>query len=257
MEPPTSVPAPATSLVARMFNVFATPGEVFDEVRHARPSTANWLVPTLLAIVMGTISVLIIFSQPAIVQKIHEQQTKVLEDKVKNGQMTQAQADQAEAMIEKFGGPTMLKLTSSVSVVVGSFVAVFWRALVIWLLGKWFLKASFPYQQALEVAGLVSMISILGAIVTCLLTVLLGKTVSVSLALLVNDFNPQNLAHMCLAAVNFFDLWLTGVMAIGLARLAGATWAKALALTAAYWLVMECLLISLGWLAVMISHGFK
>jgi hypothetical protein len=33
MEPPVAGPAPTTSLMARLFNVFATPGDVFDDVK--------------------------------------------------------------------------------------------------------------------------------------------------------------------------------------------------------------------------------
>ena len=38
----------AMSLAARLLNVFATPGDVFDDVKVAPASTANWLVPALL-----------------------------------------------------------------------------------------------------------------------------------------------------------------------------------------------------------------
>ena len=46
--PPLSEPAaPATSLVSRMTNVFAAPGEVFDEVMHANVFGAMQLIPLI------------------------------------------------------------------------------------------------------------------------------------------------------------------------------------------------------------------
>ena len=53
-EPPPAPPAPATSLVARLLNVFAAPTEVFEEIKTSRSTTANWLVPALItAVVMA------------------------------------------------------------------------------------------------------------------------------------------------------------------------------------------------------------
>ena len=63
------------SLTARLFNVFADPGEVFEEVKNGKPSAANWMVPALVFALAGVISVVVIFSQPAIVQQIHDHAT--------------------------------------------------------------------------------------------------------------------------------------------------------------------------------------
>jgi hypothetical protein len=241
----------------RLLNVFATPGEVFDEVKGSQPSSANWLVPTLLALLVGIISIFIIYSQPAILQKIHEQQTKVIDDQVKAGKTTQAQADQEEAVMARFGGPTIMIFAGSIGVVVVIFARVFWWALVLWLLGKWFLKAGFSYQQSLETAGLASSITILSGLVMTLLTVCLGKITSLSLALCNPNADPGSLVHMLLTAVDFFELWVMGVLAVGLARLSGASMARAFSLTFGYWLVMTSLLVSLGWFFAHLSTGFK
>jgi hypothetical protein len=257
MEPIAVNPAPTTSLAARMFNVLAAPGDVFDEVKNSRPSTANWLAPVLLALVVGIISVLIVNTQPAVLQKIHEQQTKAFEKQVQSGKMTQAQADQAEAMAGKFTGPAFLDFVGSIAVVVITFVRLFWWALVLWLLGKWFLHAGFSYQQGLEVAGLISMIMILSSIVTMLLTIWMGEWTPLNLALLSRNADPQSLQHMVLAAGDFFDFWAAGVLAIGLARLAAVPVTKALSLIVAYWLVMDTLLVSAGWFLAHLGSGFK
>jgi len=244
--PATLPPPPTTSLAARLLNVFATPGEVFEEVRISPVNHANWLVPVLLAAIVGAISAVIIFSQPAILQQIHEQQAKMFDQSVKAGKMTQADADKAVAMAEKFSGPTVLKISGSVAAVFGSCARVFWWALVLWLLGLWFLKVKFSYLKAVEVAGLASMITILGGIVALLLTVNFGKETSPSLALAVNDFNPKNPLHLLFAAANLFSFWTIGVMSVGLARLAGVRFPRAMVLVAGYWLALQFFLISVG-----------
>src|SRR6266446_3367079 len=136
---------PTTSLAARLLNVFAVPGDVFEEVKAMPNSVANWLAPVVLSSLVGALSAIIIFSQPAIQQQVREQQAKMMDGQVKAGRMTQSQADQAAAMAEKFTGPTVLKIFGGVGAVFASFARVFWWALVLWLLGRWFLKADFAY----------------------------------------------------------------------------------------------------------------
>src|SRR5262245_39191194 len=65
---------PAMSLIGRLVNVFVSPGEVFQAVA-ARPfSVANYLVPALIGAVVGAISVVFLFSQPAIEQQLRDAQ---------------------------------------------------------------------------------------------------------------------------------------------------------------------------------------
>jgi hypothetical protein len=257
LEAPADVQKPGTSLAAKMFNVFADPGEVFEEVKNSPPANANWLGPVLLAAFVGIVAVFILFSQPAITQQIHEKQAQAFDDQVKAGKMTQAQADQAEAMAEKFSGPTALKIYGSIGAVIFSFVQVFWWALILWLLGMIFLKAKFPFLKALEVAGLATMISILGALVTVLLSVTLGKPVSTSPAFFIQDFDPKSFLHLVLKTLDLFSLWLAVVMAVGLARLAGAKFSKALLFTAIYWVAFHLVLILIGLFFAHLAPGAK
>lgn len=257
MEPAAGAPGPAMSLTGRLLNVFAAPGEVFEAVRANPPAAVNWLIPLILSIVMSAVSVALIYSQPAVVQQIHEQQTKALDDQVKAGKMTQAQADQAAAMADKVFGPSFARLMGTVSASVVNLIRLFWWGLVLWGLGRFFLRAEFNYLKALEVAGLAFMIAILGGLVGALLTVCLGKICTLSLGLLALQLGPQSLLRMALQSVDFFDLWLLGVMTMGLARLAGVSWTKAFPLTLAYWLVMEGILLGIAWFFISLSSGFK
>jgi len=241
-----SQPVP-TTLWSRLLNVFAAPGEVFEEVKNSQSSTANWLAPALVYIVVGVISAVVIFSQPAIVQQIRDQQAKVMDDQVKAGKLTQAQADQALTMMDKFAGPTMLMVFGCVGAMFGSFAHIFWWAFILWLMAQLILKTKIPYLKAAEVAGLTTMILVLGAVVTILLTVITGKLgMTPSLALMLGNFDLKNKAHLLLAAVNIFSFWQIGVAACGLARLTGKPFAKALLLVFLYWLAFTLFFVGIG-----------
>ena len=241
-------PKPATmSLAARLLNVFAIPGDVFEEVKATAASAGNWLAPVVLSALVGAVSSIIIFSQPAIQQQMREQQAKAMDRQVKAGKLTQAQADQALAVLEKFTGPTMLKILGVVSAVVASFVRVFWWALVLWLLGRWFLKTRFDYGKTLEITGLAMMISVLGVLVTLLLTVNLARMFATpSLGLAIKDFDATRKSHLMLGAVNVFSIWQVGVMAVGFAKLAGVPFLRAAWFVFAYWVAQELVFIFIG-----------
>ena len=245
--PPTAAPAPTTSLAGKLLNVFAAPGEVFDEIKATPPSVVNWLVPVLIYAVVGVISVCIMFAQPAIQQTVHDQQVKAYDKLVQQGKITQTQEDQILQMMDKFMGPGMLAALGSAGIVIYSFVSLFGWALVLWLLGRWLLKARFDYMKVLEVAGLSSIIVVLGIVIGTLLAVILGRLYATpSLALLVTNFDLTSRVHLLLGAANVIYFWHTGVLAIGLAKLSGGSMARAFVAVFGFWVLVELLLIAVG-----------
>src|SRR5262245_34775974 len=83
-----------SSLPARLMNVYAGPGEVFDEVKSAPVQHSNWLVPALIAIVIGWIGSWIVFSQPAIEQQLRDISAEAIEKQIEKGKMSGQQAEQ-------------------------------------------------------------------------------------------------------------------------------------------------------------------
>ncbi len=130
--PPTPIPdaAPSepSSLTDRLTNVIASPGEVFSEVKNSPVRASNWLVPLLLSCICTVIYIFMAFSQPAVLQGMTEQRQQAFQKKVAAGAMTQAQADQATAMTERFLTPSMLKIFGAGGAVVGWLRVCFsWR----------------------------------------------------------------------------------------------------------------------------------
>lgn len=247
LEPVSPLNPGRMSLAARLLNIFAVPGEVFLDIRSAPHAVSNWLVPIILSSIVGVFSAVVIFSQPSIQQQIREQQSKAIELQVKAGKMTQAQADQSLAVMDKFMGPAMLKIFGAVGAVVSSFVRVFWWAFILWLMGQLILKIRFPYLKAVETAGLVMMISVLGMIISLLLIVNMGKVfASPSLALAVENFDIQSKSHVALGAANVFSFWFVGLMALGLAKLADVPFARAGFLVFGFWILQEMFFILTG-----------
>ena len=251
---PAAPPPTTTSLAGRLLNIFAAPGEVFNEIKAAPPRTANWLTPALLLIVLSWVSAFLIFSQPAVQQQISDISNKAIDRQIEKGKLTAAQADQARTMAEKYGSLSY-KIGAAVVPVLVAFATPFWGGLILWLVGSIALKAPFPYLKAVEIAGLANMIMTLDVIVRTSLVLITGNLFStLSLALLVKDFDPQNTAHTLLAAVNIMTFWLLAVRSIGLARLTGASVGKAAVWVFGIWIALTGAMIGFG-VAVRMAIG--
>ena len=147
---------------------------------------------------------------------------------VASGKMTQAQADQAIAAVQKFMSPGFMKIMGCAGAVVANVAILFLTAFIFWAVGKRALHGNFNYMKAVEAVGLATMINVLGEVVAMLLAVIYGNMMmTLGPALLVSHFDAANKVHRILSALNVMSLWYVAVSSIGLARLSGASFAKA------------------------------
>jgi hypothetical protein len=149
---PGPVP-PTMSLGARLVNVLAAPGEVFDQVKQAKVSAANWVVPALLLIAISWLGTWLVFSQDSINQQLREITDNAIEKQVQKNHMSEQQAEQARAVGAKFGA-IGTKISAAVAPVFIGFITPFWWGLILWLIGTKALKGSFSYMKGVELAGL-------------------------------------------------------------------------------------------------------
>jgi len=238
------------SLAARLLNVFAIPGEVFEVVKASRVAVGNWLLPMLFSAMVLALTAIVISSGPVVQKQMRErldQQAKALDQAVKAGKLKQADVDRTMAFSRAIIAPPVLPvLVGMVAAVIGV-ARVFWWAFVLWLLGRLFLRVRLRYVKTLEVAGLALMISVLGEGVTLLLMVNLPKLFAApGLALAISDFDPLRKTPLLLAAANVFSFWLIGVLAVGLARLARTPILRAAWFVFTFWLLQQCFLILVG-----------
>lgn len=247
--PPENPQAPTMSLGGRLSNVFATPGEVFEAVKTAKDCAANWLVPALILVLVSWAAAVVIFSQDSIKHQLSEITDQAIQKQVEKSRMSEQQAEQARAMGEKWAGISA-KIGAALVPVLAGFLTPFVWGLFIWLVGVKVFKGSFSYTKAVEVVGLGNMIAVLDVIVKTLLIVGLGNLyASPSLVLLVKDFDPQNTVHSLLTIVNVMTFWLLAVRAVGLARLSGASFAKAALWVFGIWAAYTGFFVGLGLLA--------
>jgi hypothetical protein len=249
-ESPTEGPPPGgMSLGSRLLNVFATPGDVFQEVKTSRDTATNWLVPALILVLVSWVSALLIFSQDSIKHQFSDITDQAIQKQIERTHMSEQQAEQARAMGEKWAGLSA-KIGSAIMPLFTGLLGPFVWGFFIWVVGAKLLKGQFSYMKAVEVVGLGNMIVVLEAIVKTLLIVGMGNLYAApSPVLLIKEFDPQNTVHSLLSVLNVMTFWLLAVRAIGLARLSGTSVAKACLWVFGIWGAYTGFFIGLGLLA--------
>jgi len=256
-EPTTSgsVPEPEMTLAARLANVIAAPGEVFESVKRRPTSNANWLVPAVLIILLSWFSAVVIFSQDSVKQQLNDMTEKAVERGVASHKMTQEQADKARELGQKWAAISY-KIGAVAAPVVVSFALPFWWGLWLWLAGAKALQGGFSYMKAVELVGLSNMILVLDVIVRTLLIVVTGNLFAApSLVLLVKDFDPQNTIHTLLALVNGMIFWVLVVRTIGLARFSRVSFVKAAVWVFGMWFIQTAALFGFGEMMKMVGRA--
>ena len=240
------VQRPASSLAGRLLNVFAAPGEVFEDLKTAKHAVGNWLVPMLIVMLTTIASFMVVLSQPTIKQQLVEMQEKAIDQQVAAGKMKPEQATQAKEFMEKMP-PWVMQLVGIVQGILAGFVGTFWWALVLWLLGKFAFKSQMGFLKAVEASGLVMMIFALSVVINTLLAVVLGNLMArPALSVFLSEFDPTRKAHLLLGSVNLFYLWSTAVLALALSQLSNVSFGKAAAWVFGFWAVSRVLFVGIG-----------
>ena len=221
-----------------MLNIFVTPGEVFEEIKGAKPEPTNWLVPAFIYSLVAAMATVLITSQPAIAQQGRERQAKALEEAVKSGKMTREQADQQLDVVEKMSG-WIMKIGGAFVGIMTSFIEILGWGFIMWLIARIGFKQQLDFMKLVEVAGLASGIAILEALVRMLLIIITANPLaSLSPALWVNKPFEHGTLTALLAMVNPLLFWLLAVRSIGLAKILGVPTVKAAAWVVSVWLAL-------------------
>jgi hypothetical protein len=218
-----------TSLRQKLFNLFVSPSDVVDEVITSPPNFANWRIPTLFVCLATVISLQTgnFLTQPSVTIHILAETRRLL-----------------PAHAHALAG--VWPILSALLVCVAIFVGTCWSGFVLWLIGRIFLKVSFPYIKALEIVGLTGIISVLGTITTILLIAASGDpSARPALSLLAAKLDHTQPFYQILETLNIFHLWSASVLAIGLSRLCNVTFKEAGFWVFGYWMVLRIVIIVL------------
>jgi len=246
--------APAeTSLAARLTNVFVAPGEVFSEVKASPIRHSNWLVATLIFVLLSWCSAAVLVSQESIRHELTEMQDQAMQKKfqklIDSGKMTQAQADQTKAAALKITG-VAYTIMAFVGPLIGGALAPFLGGFILWAIGTLIFRKSFSFLKGVEAAGLTMVVAGLGALVKGLLCAALGTMfASPGLILLFRPYDPTNLLHTFMLTFDVFAIWGMVLSGIALAKLSEVSFVKAFVWVSITSVIVTGGFVTLGWAA--------
>ncbi len=244
--PPAPQPVETMSLGSRLMNVFASPGDVFQDIKDKPVNHLNWVVPGIIIVVVGWLASLIIFSQEPIKQQMKEISQRAIQKQFEQKNLPKEQMDKAMEAAEKYGGIGTMVSAFFIPIFSGFLTPVIW-GLIFWGIGSKILGGQFPYLKAVEAMGLVNMISVLDGLVRTLLVITMSNVfVSPSLMLLVKDWNPENKVHALLAYVNVMTFWILAVRGVAAARLSRKSFLRAAAWIFGVWITYSALFFGFG-----------
>jgi hypothetical protein len=191
------------SISARMLNVLATPGEVFDQVIAAPLDMANWRAPMLLTCLAGLMA---FYGRP----------------------------DRSWGAGEPLAGSLVV-----LGATIGGSV---WTAVVLWLIGRFCLKVRFSFRKTFEIVGLAGVVMALGQIASALLGAGFGSQARPSLAILTPNLPLGHGLRQALETFNLFYVWTVAVLCIGLSKLAQVPMKEAGFWVVGYWIVLRLVL---------------
>jgi hypothetical protein len=229
------------SFTDKMINVYAAPGDLFENVRLTGKTPSNWVIPMILFIAVAIGLSQLVLNNPSLNDQMSSMISKRFEENIAKQNMSPEQAEQARKAYESFMKPGSMWFTISQigGIAVMTPIALLAISLLYWLIGKTAMSAQAPYGKVVEVIGLTFFISIAEQVVTTLLMVIVDNihaTPSAALAVLA-QFNPENKLHLALAKLNVFTFWDLSVVSIGLSRLFQRDLPKVLVLVFALWLL--------------------
>ena len=241
-------PAPTgvTSFGTRAVNVLTAPGELYQEVAVAPVQNSSWLIPYLVMVALMGLMMYALTSNPDLFDQMMKDQRVEMQKKVASGEMTQAQADQAQ---EFMGKPAMIFAFGFLSTAFIMTVVAFGVPLVYWIAAKSAFKASAGYKKFLEVCGLAMVIGIVGTLMTIIMMYAMNSLHAQpsGLLFLMGSYDKDNFLHNAAACMNVFSIWHVVVTGIGVAAVSGKGKGAGIGLSVALWLVYVVIASLLGW----------
>jgi hypothetical protein len=209
----------------KLVGVFSEPGNTFEKISKFPLKTSDWIIPVLVTIVVVILSQIVFMSNPTLKAALKEKQMVAIEkqmnDAVKNGQRTQAQADeQTDKIRENMGQMGAIQIVSTVvGIPVVTFIFFFLASGVFFMLAKFGLKGDGVYKGAMIAYGLPFYISVIQSIVMVIVAIAMGKILTgLSVAELIG-MEKSTVVGFFLSKLDVFSIWFYVVLGIALSKM--------------------------------------
>ncbi len=220
-----------------MSGIFTAPGETFETIANT-PKKNYWILPVLVAVVIGLISTFLFMQDAELTSKTMDKQKEKMREKfqesVQQGKMTQEDSDKALESMNPSG--MMFKVFAFGGSVVGPFIILLLLS-VFYLIALKIMKGQFDFTNILNVVGLAMLIGSIGSLIAVVISVLKGNMVTIGPSLLFSEESVGQKIYTLLTKIDLFSIWFYAVIAIGLSKVGRVSIVKSSAVVFGLWIV--------------------
>ncbi len=238
--PSIEEPLEQLSISDAITGVLTSPGETFNTIVNTKKKN-YWIIPVLLSIVIGVVVTFIFFRDAQLMSGIMDKQKaqleKSMDERVKSGKMSPEQSKQAIEQAEKFMDPksVFFQIIGYGGAAIVPFLMLFVLSLIYLLLLKVF-KADVDFGNLLNVVGLPMIITIIGSIISLVLSILLGTVSTLSPALILNEGIVGSKMAEFLAKIDLITIWYYIAVAVGLSKVSRISSGKSYGVVFGVWI---------------------
>ncbi|HAY33252.1 MAG TPA: Yip1 family protein [Ignavibacteria bacterium] len=224
--------------------VISAPGETFETIASS-PKRNYWLIPILIAVLLGIVTSFLFMQDKELTSRTMEKQKEQMMEKfrenIKNGSMTQEQADNAIDSMNPEG--TMFKIIGYGGAALGPFIILFVLSVIYFIALKIF-KSEAHLTDVMNVVGLSFIIIAVGNLLATVLSIIMGDLTSIGPAILTTKESAGKKIYAMLTKVDLFAIWFYTVVSIGLSRIGRIALVKTAAVVFGIWLIFYVIILS-------------
>lgn len=209
----------------KVVSLFTEPTQLFLTLSKHKPNSMDWVIPLVLLILLSIGVQFLIMNNPAlkhqVVQEQMEMVEKMFDDAVKQGRMTQEQADQqldaaAERMDQQIGAGLII---TTVTIIIIALIFFFAATGMYVLIVKFGLKGNGGYKEGLTAYGLPGYIMVIQLIITVILMLTMEDTKAGTDACKILGYDVQQLTGYLLSYLDPIKIWFYTVVGIAFAKM--------------------------------------
>ena len=225
--------------------IFTEPGETFASVKKTKKNF--WLIPILIFIVLSIVSRYLVMNDEELYSEVKSKQIesvkKRLDEQVKEGKISQEQANERIGQMEKgFNKSSPIYILSmTLGPIIITFLVLFLKGVI--LLGAIkILKGFILYMQIIAILGLASIIDSVQIVVDSVLAIITGRLfANIGPILIFPKDSLSNNLNTFIAHFDLFNIWYLSLIGIGLAVFSGLKSKQTIPAVFILWLVWVCL----------------
>ncbi len=230
MEEQNSLPEPEPveemSFTDKVVGVISeAPSQFFAKYKLQRKTTADWLLPLVLYLLIFGVTQIVHFSNPDLVQDVKSKARKAALEQLEKEEISQAEKQQRTEQLEQqlqFIGTPIYHVITVISVFAMGFIGFFIVAGVLYFFVRVVYQDPLEFRDVMVANSVINYIGIIQLFVALIISFATSRIVLDTSLSSIFNIERTTLTGYLLYLVDFISLWILWVKGVALEQFAGA-----------------------------------